>query len=382
MRQKFLPYLFIIIAIAMMNSCSSPNDSTPIAEATLEEKIGQMLMVGFRGLEVSPDSQIIKDIKAKRIGGVILFEKDVALGTSIRNISSPQQLATLNASLQSYTQVPLFIGIDQEGGLVNRLKSKYGFPESVTQQYLGTLNNFDTTRKYASSTASTLLNANINMNFAPVVDLNVNPDNPVIGHYERSFSADPVIVTNHASIIIDEHTNRNIFCSLKHFPGHGSSKSDSHAGFVDVTETWSDSELVPYRNLINSGQAKLIMTAHIFNSKWDNAYPATLSWNVLTKMLRQELGFAGIVITDDMNMGAITSKYGTEQATELALNAGADILLFANNIAYDEHVAETISAIVKKLVDEGKVPLSRINESYQRIMNYKKLLKSQSIAKK
>lgn len=366
----------------MMNSCSSPNDSTPIAEATLEEKIGQMLMVGFRGLEVSPDSQIIKDIKAKRIGGVILFEKDVALGTSIRNISSPQQLATLNASLQSYTQVPLFIGIDQEGGLVNRLKSKYGFPESVTQQYLGTLNNFDTTRKYASSTASTLLNANINMNFAPVVDLNVNPDNPVIGHYERSFSADPVIVTNHASIIIDEHTNRNIFCSLKHFPGHGSSKSDSHAGFVDVTETWSDSELVPYRNLINSGQAKLIMTAHIFNSKWDNAYPATLSWNVLTKMLRQELGFAGIVITDDMNMGAITSKYGTEQATELALNAGADILLFANNIAYDEHVAETISAIVKKLVDEGKVPLSRINESYQRIMNYKKLLKSQSIAKK
>jgi beta-N-acetylhexosaminidase len=328
-------------------------------------------MVGFRGLEVNQDSSIVKDIITGRIGGVVLYDRDVTLQSDVRNIQSPSQVHALVDSLKKHASIPLLVAIDQEGGKVNRLKTKYGFPTTVSQQYLGNLNNVDTTIYYAAQTASTLRSLGINVNFAPVVDLNINPDNPVIGKIERSFSADSVIVTALSELVIKEHAKQDITCALKHFPGHGNSTTDSHLGFVDVTNTWSESELAPYRSLISSGNADMIMTAHIYNSKLDSQYPATLSRNIITGVLRNTLGFNGVVVSDAMDMKAITDYYGLESAVFLSINAGIDIILFSNNQMYDADIAFKITEIIKNLITDGKLTEDRINESYERIMKLK-----------
>jgi len=363
--------VFIPVLLILIFSCTEVNG--PIErQISLDDKIGQMLLVGFRGLSVSDGDQIVRDIKLGRIGGVVLYDRDVALGSDVRNIQSPGQLKSLITSLQNSAQIPLFVAIDQEGGKVNRLKTKYGFPASVSQQYLGTLNNPDSTKYYADRTAKTLFDLGINLNFSPVVDVNVNPKSPAIGAVERSFSADPQIVSDNAQIVINSHHQKNILTSLKHFPGHGSAASDSHLGFTDVTSTWQSLELEPYQNLINNNYQDFVMTAHIFNANLDPEYPATLSKKIMTGILREQLNFKGVIITDDMGMGAITSQFGLETAVEKSIEAGVDILLFANNLNYDEHIAEKVIKIVKSLIADGKISANRINESYKRIIALKK----------
>lgn len=337
----------------------------------MDKKIGQMLIIGFRGLTVDDSSKIVEDIKEGRVGGVILFDVDVALGYTERNIRNPQQVKELIASLKKYAKIPLFVSVDQEGGKVARLKEKYGFSPTVTQQYLGQINIKDTTVFYASRIASTLQELGFNFNFAPVVDLNINPDNPVIGKLERSYSASPEIVTQNAKWSIESHHQKGLICAIKHFPGHGSSTTDSHIGFVDVTDTWKSEELIPYREIILANLADCIMTAHIFNAKLDQDYPATLSNAIINGILRNQLKYNGVVISDDLTMKAITDYYGFETAIEKAINAGVDILLFGNNLTYDENIASKVINVIKKLIDDGKIPKSRIDESYNRIINLK-----------
>ncbi len=346
----------------------------PDSDKELEKQIGQMLLIGFRGFEVTEQSPVVGDINAGRIGGVILFDRDVALNSNERNIRSPEQVRDLIASLQNYADTPLFIAVDQEGGRVARLKPDYGFPETVSQQYLGEIDDVEITRFYAEQTALALFDAGFNVNFAPVVDLNVNPDNPVIGKIERSFSADPETVSKHSLVVIDSHHDYKIGCALKHFPGHGSSKGDSHQGFTDVTDTWSETELEPFENIIALGKADFVMTAHIFNEHLDRQYPATLSKNVMTGILRESLGFEGVIVSDDMNMKAITDHFGLEEAIFLSIDAGVDVLIFANNLTYDEDIAVKALDIILNLVHEGKISRQRIGESYSRIMDMKKRL--------
>lgn len=372
-RTRWLALLFMTVIFIFDISCNNPTEIHS-EQVSLDMKIGQILMIGFRGLEVTEDSSIVKDIKACRIGGVILFDRDVSLKSDIRNIQSPSQVKELVRVLKSYASNKLLVAIDQEGGKICRLKTKYGFPQTVSQQYLGNLNNLDSTRFYAKQTATTLKELGININFAPVVDLNINPENPVIGKIERSFSSDPDIVTNHSSIVIEEHKKQNIICSLKHFPGHGSSTSDSHLGFVDVTSVWTETELEPYRKIISSGNTDMIMTAHIFNSSLDPQYPATLSNNIITGTLRNSLGFKGVVVSDAMDMSAITDHYGLESAIQLSINAGVDIIVFSNNLIYDNEIAIKVTEIIKNLIAENKISEERINESYERIMNLKNSL--------
>lgn len=369
---QVLKYAFILIFTTIfVFSCTEING--PIErQITLEDKIGQMILVGFRGLQLTGDEQIIRDIKLGRVGGVVLYDRDVALQSDSRNILSPGQLKSLTSTLQSSAKIPLFIAIDQEGGRVNRLKEKFGFPASVTQQYLGDLNNPDSTKFYADRTANTLSSVGINLNFAPVVDVNINPQSPAIGAIGRSFSADPKIVYDNARIVINSHHQKNILTSLKHFPGHGSAASDSHLGFTDVTSTWRQVELEPYKNLINNGYNDFIMTAHIFNANLDSDYPATLSKKIMTGILREQLHFKGVIISDDMGMGAITTQYGLQAAVEKSIEAGVDILLFANNLTYDEHIAEKVFAIITAMIDSGKIDENRINESYKRIIDLKR----------
>jgi beta-N-acetylhexosaminidase len=339
----------------------------------LDVKIGQMILAGFRGYTLEEKNPIVADLEHRSLGGVVLFDYDVATHKYKRNIKSPEQLAALDVALRTTTPFPpLLISVDQEGGRINRLKPAYGFPPSYSEQYLGTLNDLAFTHECAETTAQTLESAGINLNLAPVVDLNVNPDNPIIGYYERSFSADPDIVTAHSLEVIKAHHEYGVLTTLKHFPGHGSSTGDSHQGFVDVTETWSEIELEPFRNIIRAGMCDVVMTAHIFNAHLDPDYPATLSEPTITGILRKKLGWDGVVITDDMGMGAIAQYYGFETAIELAVKAGADILAYANNSSvFDPTIPERAVGVVKRLVENGVITESRIDQSYRRIMRLK-----------
>ncbi len=347
-----------------------PPTATPAPTVTLDEKIGQMLLLGFRGLTMPATDPLADRVKRGLLGNVVLFDD----GQGGRNIQSPAQLKALDAQLQSYATRKMLIAADQEGGYVMRLSPKYGFPDTYSAQELGNRNDPAFTREAARAVATVLAQNGVNLNLGPVLDVNVNPDNPVIGAFERSFSADPNIVTSQALAFIDGHHDAGVLTTLKHFPGHGSSEDDSHEGFVDVTGLWSRMELEPFRNVIKAGKADAIMTAHIFNSTLDPDYPATLSKATITGILRQELGFDGVIITDDMQMGAIRQFYGFEAAIELAINAGADILAVANNVVYDAELALKSFNAVRTAVTAGRISEARIDESYARIMKLKSRL--------
>jgi len=338
---------------------------------SLSVKIGQMLMIGFRGTTLEDAPEIAADITKRRIGGVVLFDFDVPAHSHSRNIISPQQLARLTLELQKLANIPLLVAIDQEGGKVNRLKQARGFPPSVSAAYLGRLNNPDSTSSAASQTARTLKTMHIEMNLAPVADLNTNPDNPVIGKLDRSFSPDPSVVISNLQLIIQAYHINGIIATLKHFPGHGSSSSDTHLDFTDITASWSEEELEPYRVLIASGYPDAIMTAHVFNGKLDTLYPATLSKQTLTGLLRDKLRFKGVIISDDMQMKAIADHYELESAIQLAINAGVDLLLFGNNASYDPAIASKATEIIRSLLQKKIITPERIDQSYQRIMELK-----------
>lgn len=363
-------YLKISLIFVFLFIGSCKKDDEPSAK--IDDQIGQMLLVGFRGTTLTEENHIIRDMEDYNLGGVILYEKDGPTQSRPRNIESPEQLQKLVADLKSHSNEKLFVAIDQEGGIVDRLKASYGFPSTVTAQYLGRINNEDTTRYRASVIAKTLDQMGINVNFAPVVDLNTNPASPAIGSLGRSFSANPDTVVFHSEIFIEEHEKLKILNCCKHFPGHGSATSDSHLGLTDVTNTWNEVELEPYRQLISSGKCKMIMSAHVFNQNLDANYPATMSAAILTGILRNELSFKGVIVSDAMEMKAIAENYGLKEAIEKSINAGCDLLVFSNNIdSYNTEIVPEVINIIKELVNEGKITKERIRQSYERIIKLK-----------
>lgn len=360
--KKFLIFLLLLV----------PAQAFASAPDSLSIKIGQMLMIGFRGIDASGEPRLRDDLQQRGVGGVVLFDYDVPSASKLRNIESPAQVRKMAEDLQAMAPIPLFIAVDQEGGRICRLKASRGFPPSVSAAHLGRLDNPDSTRTAARATAALLSSLRINMDLAPDVDVDTNPDNPVIGKLERSFSKHPDIVTRNARIFVEEFRSAGIIPALKHFPGHGSSTTDTHKAFTDITRTWSKKELDPYRKLIREGYDGPVMTAHVFNSRLDADYPATLSKKVVGGLLRQELGFRGVVMSDDMQMQAIAGQYGLETAIRLAIDAGVDILIFGNNVAaYDPEIAEKASKIIRQLVDDGLLTPGRIDESFRRIISLK-----------
>jgi beta-N-acetylhexosaminidase len=341
----------------------------------LREQIGQLLIVGFRGCTLREDDPIVCDLRERRLGGVILFDQEMAdPARGERNIRSPEQLRALVTSLQQHAATPLLVAIDQEGGRVNRLKPAYGFPETVSQEELGRTDIPATTFEHAARIARTLAGLGINLNFAPVVDLDAHPDNPIIKGKQRSFGADPERVSRHALAFARAHRSHGVLCCAKHFPGHGSARGDTHLGLVDVTDTWSERELIPFRHLIESGACDVIMSAHVFNTRLDPEHPATLSRKVLTGLLRERLGYDGAITSDDLEMKAISSHYGLERALELGLNAGLDLLCFGNNMSYDPDITARVIAIIAHLVESGRVPETRLREALGRVQRLKRQL--------
>lgn len=340
-----------------------------VAQDSLDIKIGQMILIGMPQAKV--DEKVLEEVKTGKVGTLLFFEKNIPAKNSYN------ELKKIIWSYQKAAPIPLFIAIDQEGGKVNRLKEKYGFPRSITAAKMGKY-VLDSVQFYGESTAATLAGLGFNVNFAPVVDLASNPTNPIIAKVERAFSAKPDSVALYAMEFMKAHNKFGVVTVLKHFPGHGSSKDDTHLGIADVTTTWNENELAPYRMLIDSGRTSAIMTAHIVNKKLDDkGLPGTLSKKIITDLLRTQLHFNGVVFSDDMQMHAIAKNFGFEETIKLAVLAGVDILTFSNNIqGSQERTVDKVHEIIRKLVETGVVPPTRIDESYRRILALKKSLSS------
>lgn len=355
--------IVLIFSFTLIDSGFSQNRDS------LDLKIGQMIMVGInQRTEVTEQDSLLQEIRNNKLGGIILFEKNIA------KQNSREQLKKLISTLKSNTRIPLLVSIDEEGGKVHRLKEKYGFVGMPSAAYLGSINQPDSTLYYNCRLAEELYDLGINFNYAPCVDLAINPENDVIVNKNRSFSNSPQMVADHARLCILAHRDNQVKTILKHFPGHGSSTGDSHLGIVDVTNTWSFTELLPYYHLIQSNHFDAIMTAHIINRNWDtSSLPATLSEKVVTGILRGLLGFKGVVFSDDMQMYAISKNYGLEHSIELAINAGVDVLVFGNNVSQSDRpiTGSEMHAIIKKLVLDGKISRARIDEAYRRIIELK-----------
>ena len=339
---------------------------------TLREQIGQLLLVGFRGCTPTECGLVERAIREQHIGGVILFDQEMAEPSlRRRNIESPQQVRALITYLQAQAAHPLLIAVDQEGGRVNRLKPEYGFPASSSHEELGQLNQPTETYRHAERIAQNLAALGFNLNLAPVVDLDARPDNPIIKGKGRSFSGDPAVVARHAAEFVEAHRAHRVLTCAKHFPGHGSATGDTHLGLVDVTATWHERELIPFQQLIAAGRCDAIMSAHVINRHLDPTYPATLSRAVQTGVLRERLGFQGVIISDDLEMKAIASHYGLEQAIPLALEAGIDVLCLGNNSSYDPRIAEKAATIISRAVESGRLSPERIAAACARVMALK-----------
>ena len=330
---------------------------------TLEEKIGQMIMVGFGTSQTAQDS-LTFDIENRNLGGVLMFGYNLRFPSQIKS-----QNKRLNDAAPNY---PLFIAVDQEGGIVARLDEKNGYQETYSAYDLGyTFNTEDSTRATAALMANWLTDAGFNINFAPVVDVNVNPQSPAIGNLDRSFSNNEFEVYQHAGWYIDEFRKNGVISSLKHFPGHGSAVNDSHLGFTDISESWENRELDPFELLIDDGFKDFIMTGHLYKADWDTLHPASLSHYAITTILRDSLNFKGLVITDELFMNAIQNNYGMEEAVVTTVNAGTDILLFSTNLYNDISLPNYLINLISDKVGSGDIAESRIDEAYNRIIEMK-----------
>lgn len=337
---------------------------------SLRYKVGQMLVCGFNGAAV--DEHIMMMVSRHFIGGVILFDKNMSNNGGERNIRNPQQVSQLVSMLKDLSSEKLLVAIDQEGGSVERLSPSKGFAPSRSAQYLGEVDDADTTHFWADLQANQLQDLGINLNFAPCVDLELNPNNKIIAKRQRAFDDSVDVVVRNARIFIEEHHEAEVLTCLKHFPGHGSSSSDTHDGMVDITDTFQDCELEPYREFVKGGYNDIVMMSHLINRRVDSL-PASLSKVFIDSILRQEIGYQGVVATDDLNMGAIANHFEYEKALELAINAGVDMIVIGNNGAsYRPKLIEITIISIMDLVKSGKISQSRIDEAYNRI----KLLKN------
>jgi beta-N-acetylhexosaminidase len=350
---------------------SAPPSASPTASASpaldLRRTVAGLLIVGFRGMAVADAGPIAEAIARDGLGGVILFDRDQTTGNP-RNIASPKQVRALTAALQALAgDRRLIVATDQEGGKVARLTPATGFPMVASEASIGRLDDLSAAAAWGRLIATTLASVGVNLNLAPVVDLDVNPRNPAIGALDRSFSADPAIVAKLAMAEIRAHHESSIATALKHFPGLGSATANTDFGVADVTKTWSRTELEPFRAIIAAGAADAVMAGHLVNRKLDPDHPASLSSAIVTDLLRGELGWDGVVITDDLQAGAITAAFGAEEALALAIEAGNDLLLLANQQGYDPAVATKTIDSIERLVRSGRIGVDRLEASRRRV---------------
>lgn len=385
--EKLVKAMACVLLSALCMGTSVPyeaesNVDNIMSKMTLEEKIGQMITVSAENwngenFTIMEDS-VAEIIATSSVGGVILFAE---------NIQDTQQVVSLttafqNAALKSKNKIPLFISTDQEGGEVVRLKYGTSLPGNMA---LGATNNAQYAYDAGRILGSELSALGINVDFAPSLDVNTNPQNPIIGL--RSYSSDPSIVARLGVQTINGIRSKDVIAVAKHFPGHGDTHTDSHTGLPTVDKSLKEiesCELVPFKAAIENG-VDMIMTAHIQFPQIEKAtavsevtgkeviLPATLSKTIITDILRGKMGYNGIVTTDAMNMGAIADNFTASQACILAINAGVDMLLMPVTLADESSARELTDLIgnIKSAVKDGRIKEERINESVKRILQLK-----------
>lgn len=312
--------------------------------------IGQHMIIGLSGLVPTADEK--KFIIENNIAGVVLFS---------RNVDNPKQVYDLCTEIHELRadmpdRAPLFIGIDMEGGRVHRLKPP--FTQWPSLQKLGKLDNATASFQFAQKMGEELRAVGINLNFAPCLDIFTNPKNTVIG--DRSLSSDPEMVAKHASALVRGYIKAGLMSCVKHFPGHGNTLVDSHEDLPteDVGRERLDScELIPFKKAFRS-RAEMVMTSHIIFNQIDAEWPVTLSSVFLKKILRQEFRYRGLIITDDLDMKALTKHYSKEQIPVRALQAGADILLYCNEPESPQIAIDAITnAVAQDLIKKSELEL-------------------------
>ncbi len=345
-----------------------------IDHMTIEEKVGQLLMPCFIGLEANDDAKAL--IQETHVGGIIYYNAS-------NGLHSPCQVQTLSNGLQEFardssTQIPLLIAVDQEGGVVTRLKGE-GFTAFPGAGALGAQGDFECAKSMAFLMGLEMGGVGINLNLAPVVDVNSNPNNPVIG--SRSYGSDPHLVTQFGQVVLEGFHAAGIATTLKHYPGHGDTASDSHYSLPVIDKSLAEmecNELVPFKHLVN--QTEAIMTAHLMVPALDSDHCSTLSKRTLS-YLREELGFKGVIISDSLTMAGVLCETNGNiaEAAIAALNAGCDVLLLGgrrlegsiqSTVLSPQEVATIHHAILEALV-EGRILETRVDEAVSRILSLK-----------
>jgi len=288
-------------------------------------------------------------------------------------VRAPEQVAALTAWMHARAQAcagrTLLIAVDAEGGRVMRLGTAAGYTDTLSHRDLGESGDLTATELEARRIGGRLRRAGIDWNLAPVVDVGYNPANPVIVGNNRAFGAEPGAVAAHARAYLAGMHAAGVLTALKHFPGHGGSFTDSHLGFVDVTDTANATvELAPYQALMADGVVDSVMTAHVFNRRLDRRYPATLSRPTITGLLRHQLGWPGVVVSDDLRMGAIEQHYGLEEAVVLAVDAGVDVLLIADDRLPDGHSAAVVAvSALRQALERGRLAPETVLKALARV---------------
>lgn len=331
-----------------------------MAKNDLKSLVGQLFIVGFDGYSVPPDFK--NAVQELNLGGTIYFK---------RNVQSPAQLAELANEIQFSCRgkdtPPLFISIDHEGGKVNRLVKP--FTKFPGNDAIGELGSPKVAFQFGLIIGKELKAVGININFAPVVDVNTNPNNPVMKN--RMFSSDPEVVSKMGSAVCRGIQKMQVMAVAKHFPGHGDTSVDSHLALPKTEKSFEEldkCELIPFRRLARS-RVEGIMTAHILNTVIDAEYPATLSVKTVEEILRKQVRFSKVIFSDDMEMKAIVDNYGAEEAAVLAVSAGCDVLIYRGDHGMP---VKQMEAIIKA-VETGRIPKAKIEAAVQRILASKKI---------
>ncbi|WIJ26628.1 glycoside hydrolase family 3 N-terminal domain-containing protein [Devosia sp. RR2S18] len=346
--------------------------SAAMAAPSLEQMAGQMIAVGFQGDDADDAAveNLRGEIAAGRLGGVMFLKV---------NVKSLDAVAEMNDAFRAAApDLPPFITLDQEGGAVERLTEAVGFTEIPNAETVAAQNTPAEAQAIYARMAAAVADLGFTVNFGPVADINLNLNNQIIARYGRAFSQDPATVAEYDAAFIEAHHQAGLLTALKHFPGHGSSTADSHEGFVDITESWQEAELDPYRQLIGRDVVDMVMVGHLYHADYaepGTQLPSSLSARWIDGVLREDLGFDGVVISDDLEMGAIRDHFSLNETVTTAVRAGMDVLLFSNTADYRPGLNQEILDILLAEAAEDPAFADRIEESYGRIVQLKQTIR-------
>lgn len=359
---------------AALTSILKTDPSLSPEQMALKKMIGQMLIIGFPGTAIEQEwpSRVAGMIAKGEIGGIILLS---------HNIESPGQLRKLTGDfVKAGRSLEPFIAVDQEGGAVQRLTRYKGFQGLPSAQSVA-LGNAGTAFELYTRQAEELAALGISINLGPVVDLNVAADNPIINALGRSYGASAETVLPFARAFIAAHTGQGILTAAKHFPGHGSSRTDPHHEIADVKKSYLQQELEPFKTLaVGQASVPMMMIGHLIVDGFsDGNAPTSLSRRAVTDVLRKQLGYEGLVVTDDLDMAAVRTRYSLEEAFVKAVAAGNDLILAANYRSPDPRLVERTTRAILAAVDAGEIDPAQIRKSYARILAAKRRLAEKQV---